>query len=308
MNGELQFFPDQAATNAAQVDQLYSFLVGVTVFFTLLIFLLIVYFALRYRRRALLPGGLPQHGFMAVEVSWSLVPLVVVAISFVWGARLYLDAQRSPADTLDLFVVGKQWMWKVYHPEGRREINEMHVPLGQPVRLIMISEDVIHSFFVPAFRRKQDVLPGRYTSMWFEASRLGTYHLFCAEYCGTSHSRMRGRVVVMRPDEYASWSADSVNAPVRQEGKDLVAKLQCDSCHNSQESSRGPLLPLARHTTVLSSGKLHPVDYAYIRESLLNPGAKLVAGYENRMPTFEGKLSEESIWQIAAYLRSSSAE
>jgi cytochrome c oxidase subunit 2 len=201
MEPAFRLFPEQASTIAPKVDALYAFLLSVTAFFTLAIFLAIVHLAIKYRR------GRPQdqpwthaQQLWWLEVAWMVIPLALTMVMFTWGAWLYFELRTPPSDAMELQVVGKQWMWKIYHPQGRGEINELHVPVGQPIRLRMISEDVIHSFFIPDFRVKMDVLPGRYTTLWFEASQPGEYHLFCAEYCGTEHADMRGRVVAMDPD------------------------------------------------------------------------------------------------------------
>ncbi|HQU44738.1 MAG TPA: cytochrome c oxidase subunit II, partial [Pirellulales bacterium] len=204
-NDGFRLLPEQASTHAPQVDMLYFFLLGVATFFTVMVAVLIVFFSIKYRRAAQVDRTMREHHPWAVELLWMGGPLVLAMIIFFWGAKLFFDVHRPPAGALEVEVVAKQWMWKFQHPEGRREINELHVPLGQPVRMHMISEDVIHSFFVPAFRVKQDVLPGRYSGTWFEANKIGEFHLFCAEYCGTNHSLMKGRVVVMEPNEYQAW-------------------------------------------------------------------------------------------------------
>ena len=197
-------FPEVASTIAASVDRLYFFLIGVTVLFSVSIFLCILYFAVKYRRR---PGRTAEQvsGGLGLEIAWTVVPFLITLVMFTWGSTLYIANSRVPDQAMDIYVVGRQWMWKIQHPSGRREINELHVPVGQAVKLTLASQDVIHSFFIPAFRVKQDVLPGRYVTMWFQPTRAGEYHLFCAEYCGTSHSGMIGRVVAMEPDDFQKW-------------------------------------------------------------------------------------------------------
>jgi len=202
-------FPEQASTIARGVDALYYFLTIVSGFFSILIFLFILYFAVRYRRRPTNLGPVQVEGHLGIELVWSVIPLALTLVMFGWGAALFIRNSRPPQNAQDVYVVGQQWMWKIQHQEGRREINELHVPVGQPVKLTMASQDVIHSFFIPAFRVKQDVVPGRYTTMWFEATKAGEYHLFCAEYCGTQHSGMIGRVVVMEPDDFQRWLGGS---------------------------------------------------------------------------------------------------
>jgi cytochrome c oxidase subunit 2 len=252
----LRLFPQQASVGAEQVDQLFFFLVGTAFFFTGLIFVLIVYFALRYRRGVRADRSAAPEGSLKLEVIWSVIPLVIMMFSFVWGAKLYVRGQLPPTDAIEIYVVGKQWMWKVQHSEGRSEINELHVPVGEPVHLRMISEDVIHSLFLPEFRIKQDVLPGRYTSMWFQANKIGTYHLFCAEYCGTSHSLMRGQVIVQNPADYARWLADRVVEAPEVAGRRLFERYRCESCHREASSEEGPAITNFFGTTVrLGSGR-----------------------------------------------------
>jgi cytochrome c oxidase subunit 2 len=306
MRNYLPLFPDQASTVAGRVDALYYYLLGVSIFFSVLIFLLVFYFAVKYRRRD--PDYVPPaiHGSTRLEVFWSVVPLALAMVMFGWGAKLYFEMQRPPAETLDLQVVGKQWMWKIQHPQGPREINELHVPVGVPVKLTMISEDVIHSFYIPAFRIKMDVLPGRYTTLWFEATKTGEYHLFCAEYCGTQHSGMIGRVVVMEPLDYQNWLAGGPPAEsLEAAGERLFSQMQCNTCHFSGPGARGPVLEGVFGAPVrLADGRTVTADENYVRESILNPAAKVVAGYRPVMPTYAGQLSEEQVLQLVAYIKS----
>jgi cytochrome c oxidase subunit 2 len=314
MRSDFLLFPEQASTVAAQVDALYYFLVAVSAFFTLLIFLLVLYFAVKYRRRSELERPRPILGDLRLELVWTIIPLGFTLIMFGWGASLYFNLSRPPADAITIYVVGKQWMWKVQHPEGRREIDELHVPVGQPVKLTMTSEDVIHSFFVPAFRIKMDVVPGRYTTAWFEATKAGVYHLFCAEYCGTNHSGMIGRVVVMEPVHYQQWLSGGDGTSVRGEaletaGARLFQDLGCNTCHRAEAGAlgvgQGPALEGVFGTSVrLQSGETVVADEGYLRESILNPNAKLTAGYQPTMPTFQGLISEEGLLQIIAYIKS----
>ena len=266
-------FPEQTSTIAEGVDQLYAFLVAVSGFFSVLIFALIFYFAIRYRRRSDLDMPRPIHGSTALEIFWSAVPFVIVMVMFGWGASLYFKNSRPPEGAMDMHVVGKQWMWKIQHPEGRREINELHVPLGRPVRLIMTSEDVIHSFYVPAFRIKMDVLPGRYTTAWFEATKTGEFHLFCAEYCGNEHSRMGGAIHVMEPHNYDLWlSGAKAGESMAEIGERLFHDLRCDTCHRPDGGGRGPTLDdVFGRSVALSGGETVTADEAYLRESILRP-------------------------------------
>jgi cytochrome c oxidase subunit 2 len=305
MESGVPFFPEQASTIAPEVDRVYLFGVIVAAFFTALIFLLIGFFALYYRRGAQRDRSPKHGGAWLLEAGWIVVPFAIVMVMFFWGAVVFVKAQHAPPGALELQVFGKQWMWKIQHPQGRREINTLHVPAGMPVRLRMISEDVIHSFFIPAFRVKRDVLPGRYAELWFEATRTGEYDLYCAEYCGTDHADMRGTVFVMEPSDYTAWLAASSGTTAQVAGGLLFEQLQCNSCHHAGEGAKGPDLAEAFERMVpLRGGAAERVDAAYIRESILQPAAKLREGYEAIMPTFAGQLDEEQIYELVEYIKS----
>jgi cytochrome c oxidase subunit 2 len=312
IDNSFRLFPVQASDNAARVDALHLFIVGISLFMAVLIASLIVYFSIRYRRgsRADRREDLRQHKY-GLEVFWVLFPVPIFMTIFVWGAVVYFDMVRPPADAVTIDCVGKQWMWKFQHPQGNSEINELHVPRGQPIRLRMISQDVIHDVYIPAFRTKHDVLPGRYTYTWFQANRNGVYHLFCAEYCGAEHSRMVGRVVVMEPVDYENWLAGgrpTESPEVR--GRKLFERHRCDSCHlPAGQMGRGPSLAGLFGTRVpLRDGRAVLADDNYLRESILQPAAKIVAGYEPIMPTYEGQISEEGVLDLIAYIKSLSGE
>jgi cytochrome c oxidase subunit 2 len=288
------------------VDALYFFLLGLAVFFSLLIAGLITYYALKFRRRSPRAIGAQSHGNLVLELAWTVIPLMITMVIFVWGAGLYFAMSRPPDDALDIYVVGKQWMWKFQHLDGQREINELHVPVGRAVRLIATSEDVIHDWFVPAFRVKADVIPGRYVNIWFQATKPGRYHLFCAEYCGTKHSGMTGEVVVMKPRDYQVWlSGGQTGGTLASAGERLFVDLACNTCHRPDSQGRGPVLDgLIGRTVKLQSGESIVADEAYIRESILNPSAKITAGYQPIMPTFQGLVTEEQVLQIIEYVKS----
>ncbi len=302
---DFPLFPESASTFTGQVDALYFFALGVTAFFSLLIGGLIFYFAVKYRRRSDDEVGTPERASTPLEITWSVIPLAITMVMFVWGARVFFTLSRPPADATEYFVVGKQWMWKLQHPEGNREINELHVPLGQPIQLTMTSEDVIHSFYVPAFRIKADVLPGRYTTVWFEATKAGSYQLFCAEYCGAEHSRMIGRVVVMEPRDYEIWlSGREPGKPLVASGEELFQLSACHTCHREDTRARGPsLVGLFGKEVELATGRRVIADETYLRESILRPAAKIVAGYQALMPTYQGRLSEEQLVQLISYIK-----
>jgi cytochrome c oxidase subunit II len=299
-------FPEQASTMAARVDAVYYFLVGVSVFFAGLIFFLLFYFAVKYRRRSEAEQPRPIVGALRLELAWTIIPLGLVMVTFGWGASLFFTTMHPPSDALEIYVVGKQWMWHFQHQEGPREINELHVPVGRPVKLLMTSQDVIHSFYVPAFRIKMDVVPGRYTTIWFQATKVGAYHLFCAEYCGTAHAGMGGRVLVMKPTQYEQWLGGGAGVePLAMAGERLFEQLGCGTCHRADTGGRGPVLSgLFGKPVPLQTGAMVTADERYLRESILNPRAQLVAGYPPIMPPYEGQISEEGLLQIIAYIKS----
>lgn len=313
---KLGLMPAAASTYAGRVDAVYFFLIAVSAFFALLIAGLIVVFAIQYRRRSDDETPAPIEGSLALELTWSIIPFVIAMVIFFWGAQLFVSLKTSPKNAIDVFVVGRQWMWKVQHLEGRREINVMHVPVGRPIKVTLTSEDVIHDFFVPAFRIKEDAVPGRYTEEWFEATRVGTYHLFCSQYCGTQHSRMIGEIVVMEPADYQAWlsGSDAASAgdaagasaavPVAAAGEALFGRFGCGTCHRGESGALGPTLTGVFGSQVrLQSGDTITADESYVRESILNPQAKIVAGYPPVMPTFKGQVSEEELLQLITYIK-----
>jgi cytochrome c oxidase subunit II len=306
MRSGTAWFPEVASTMASRVDALYLFLVGLTAFFTILIFALFVIFMVKYRRRDPDSVGARIHGGMILEVTWSVIPLLIVLGLFVWSTQLFFAISRPPAETMNIYAVGKQWMWKFQHMDGQREINELHVPVGRPVKMIMTSEDVLHDLFFPAFRVKADVIPGRYTRLWFEATKVGTYPLYCAEYCGTKHSGMIGQIVVMEPDDYQAWLTSGVQeGSLSSAGAKLFQDLACNTCHRPDAQGRGPVLQnLFGKRVTLQSGETVVVDEAYLREAILMPSAKITAGFQPTMPTFQGLVSEEGLLELIEYVKS----
>jgi cytochrome c oxidase subunit 2 len=302
----IPLLPEQASNFAQEVDLFYYFLIALTAFFSIIIAVAGSVFMIKYRRRR--DDEIPEQieGALKLEITWTVIPFLISMFIFAWGAKLYFQMYTPPAEALEIFITGKQWMWRSQHPDGQREINMLHVPLGRRIKLTMTSEDVIHSYFIPAFRTKADVVPGRYTSYWFEATKAGTYHLFCAEYCGTQHSGMIGSVVVMEPADYQAWlSGGSKEDSPSAAGQKLFASLACNTCHAEENRGRGPTLAGVYGKEVrLDNGSTVVADDVYIRESILNPRAKTVAGYPAIMPTFQGQVSEEQILQLIAYIKS----
>jgi cytochrome c oxidase subunit II len=302
-------WPTGASSHALGVDLLYSFLVVLSLVMTLLIFATIAIFGMKYRRQHGREAQ-PIEGSLILEIAWSIIPLGIFFLIFAWGAVLYFQMRTPPRDAAEIYVVGKQWMWKLQHVEGQREINSMHVPVDRDIKLIMTSQDVIHSFFVPEFRLKQDVVPGRYTTLWFRATRPGTYHLFCTQYCGTQHSGMIGEVVVMNPADYQAWmSGGTVTGSLAQNGQTLFQQLGCSTCHRFDVQGRGPnLIGVFGKPVQLQDGRTVTADENYVRESILVPTAKVVSGFQPIMPSFQGQVTEEQLTALVAYVKSLSEQ
>jgi cytochrome c oxidase subunit II len=306
VQSSLPIFPVQASNFAGNVDALFSFILMTTLFFAVLVTVLIIFAAFKFRRRSEKEVGDDVHGNNALEVGWTLIPTIIAIGIFAWGAAIYVNYRIAPKDTLDIYAVGKQWMWKLQQPNGRKEINELHIPLNRDVKLILGSEDVIHNFYVPAFRVKMDVVPGRYNTMWFRPIKTGKYHFFCSQYCGTNHAVMGGWVTVMDPAEYAAWlSGESGDVNPAAAGERLFTQFACNTCHLANGTGRAPSLNgVFGANVLLADGSTVVADEAYIRESILQPKAKIVAGYQPVMPTFQGLVTEEQILNLTAYIKS----
>ncbi len=303
---QFPLFPDRATAIARDIDAIYFFGLGVATVFSLLIAGLIVFFAVRYRRTSPDEVGQREQAPAWLELVWSIIPLGILLFMFAWGAQVFFDARRAPADAVEYYVTGKQWMWKFQHPSGNREINELHVPVGVPIKLIMTSEDVIHSFWVPEFRVKMDVLPGRYTDLWFEVDKVGVYRLFCNEYCGVEHSLMGGRVIAMEPADYEEWlGSGQPQTTLTKSGEQLFEEKTCNTCHLGRSFALGPSLNDIFGTEVtFADGSTAIVDENYLRESILDPRARLVQGYQALMPTFQGQVDEEELVLLIDYIKS----
>jgi cytochrome c oxidase subunit 2 len=298
-------FPEQASTTAGRVDALYFALTGFSVVILLIVFLPMIYFLFKYRRSRNVnrsPARLPT---MKMEITWTTALFFIGCGMFAWGAQVYFDLQSVPRDAMEINVIGKQWMWRIQHADGRRELNQLHVPVGRTVKLTLASEDVIHSFFLPAFRIKQDVVPGRYTSEWFTANKPGVYHLFCAEYCGTAHSRMIGQIIVMKPDEFQQWLTSGAPAEtLAASGEKLFRELGCSGCHLGNSIVPAPRLEgLYGRLVPLQEGKFVRADEKYIRDSILLPQSQITAGYQPVMPTFQGRVTEEELLELVSYIK-----
>jgi cytochrome c oxidase subunit 2 len=302
----IPLFPEQASNLASEVDNLYFFVTAVTAFFALLVVMFVIIFAVKYRDRTGEKVGAPITGSFWLELGWSIIPFLISMVIFVYATVVFFEIIRPPAETLEIYSTGKRWMWRFQHIDGQSEINELHVPLGRAVKVTFTSEDVLHSLYIPAFRVKAVAIPGRYSSIWFTPTKTGQYHLFCAEYCGTKHSGMIGSVFVVEQDEYQAWlSGGGGGLSMTARGAQLFQQLGCVSCHLTDGSGRGPSLAgKYGQQEQLASGEAVLVDDTYIRESILTPQMKLVAGYGPVMPTFQGLVNEEGLMSLIEYIKS----
>ena len=310
MQSGLPLFPVQASTLAPEVDNLYFGVLAITAFFALLVVIAVVFFAIKYRDDTGDKVGEPIHGSVPLELGWSLIPFIISIGIFLWASVVFFHIVRAPDQSLQVYSTGKRWMWRFQHVDGQREINELHVPVGRPVRVVFTSEDVLHDLYIPAFRVKADAVPGRYSAIWFQATKVGEYHLFCAEYCGTRHSGMIGTVYVMEPADYQAWlngggTTNTGGGNLEQEGRQLFSQLACSTCHLPDGTGRGPsLVGLYGSKVTLDNGMTVTADETYLRESILLSQLKTVAGYKQLMPTFEGLVNEDGVASLIEYIKS----
>ncbi len=297
-------FPREASTIAPMADALYFFLIGMTLTGLVLVGALMFGFSIRYRKERH-PVATQVEGSTLLEATWTIIPLAIFLVTFVWGAFLYFRIYNPPANSMNIYVVGKQWMWKAEHPGGQHEINALHVPINRPVQLTMISQDVFHSFSIPDFRVKREVIPGRYSTVWFEATEPGTYHIFCTQYCGTKHSGMIGEVTALTPEDYQKWTEESTSGmSLAQNGERLFASMQCGACHNGTAAARGPNLAGVYGSKLLQvNGSQVLVNDAYLRDSILNPSQHVTAGFAPIMPTYQGQISEDGLIDLVEYIK-----
>ncbi len=301
----MSFLP-QASTLAPRIDALFWSMVVLCALVALGVFAAMVFYCVRYRHGTRADRRGAHHQALGIELTWTLLPFGLFILVFVWSLLLYAQARTPPADAQTVYVVAKQWMWTIQHAGGQREINALHVPAGVPIRLTMTSQDAIHSFYVPAFRVKQDVLPGRYTQLWFTATQVGTFPLLCAEYCGLDHSKMGGRVIVLRPEDFGRWLAGhDTGTSLAGQGRAVFESHGCSGCHGENATVHAPSLRGIYHTPVqLADGSSVIADDRYLRDAILLPQDRRVAGYAPIMPSFSGQISEEELLALLAYIRS----
>ncbi len=302
----IPFWPDTAAVNAASVNALYVAELGLSALIMVTVLAMMLTFCIRYRRGSAASRAGRVEKTWHFEVAWTTATLGAFLVLFVWGAVVYVWLFKSPAADEDIYVVGKQWMWKVQHPGGQREIDAVHVPVDKTIRLIMASEDVIHSFFVPAFRIKHDVVPGTVETIWFKATKTGVYRLECTQYCGLQHATMQGEVVVMSGPDYARWLTEQgVHESLAEQGAAVFRAHGCSGCHDQGSTVHAPSLAgLYGSMVQLQDGSARVADEAYIRDCILNPRSFTVAGYPPVMPDFSGQLGEDELLQVVAYIKS----
>ncbi|MCM8732366.1 cytochrome c oxidase subunit II [Hephaestia sp. GCM10023244] len=296
----------EAWAHAAHVDQLIGAFSVLILLLAGPVIVLMFAFGVRYRRGKQVNREHAPNRNVALEVSWTILPFLLILGFFIVSAKMFFTIHEPPADAMSISVVAKQWMWKFQHPEGQAEIDTLHIPAGQPVKLTMTSQDVIHSLYIPALRLKQDVLPGRYTQLWFTADRPGTYHLFCSQFCGLDHAMMGGTFVVLPPGAYARWlAAQASGGSLASAGADLYRRLGCGACHRPDAAASAPrLVGLHGSTVTLASGQRVIADDQYLRDSILDPNAQETVGYKPIMPTYRGVIGEEEAMQLVAYIRS----
>ena len=297
-------FPREASTIAPYMDELYFFLLGMTITGILLVGAIVFTFSYRYRK-SVHPVATQIEGSTLLEATWTIIPLAIFLVTFVWGALLYFRIYNPPVNSMNIYIVGKQWMWKAEHPGGQHEINALHVPINQPIQLTMISQDVFHSFSIPEFRIKREVIPGRYSTVWFNATTPGDYHLFCTQYCGTNHSAMIGTITAMTPDDYKKWTEESTSGmSLAQNGERLFASMGCNACHSGNAAARGPSLAgVYGSKLTLTNGSQVLVNEAYLRDAILNPSQHVTSGYAPIMPTYQGQISEDGLIDLVEYLK-----
>jgi cytochrome c oxidase subunit 2 len=303
---QIQLGPGSASNFSQREDMLFLGLMLVTGSVLFIIAVFIIYFLAKYRRRAWADRSNPVNSAVGAETTWTVLPFLIFLGFFGWGADIYLHEATVPVDAVEIGVIGKQWMWKLQHLEGNREIDELHVPVNKNIKLLLTSQDVIHSFSIPAFRVKQDVLPGRYTTEWFRPTRVGTYMIYCNQYCGAFHANMIGKVVVMSPQDYASWlKGGQDNVSIVQTGANLFHSLGCSGCHSPNPVVRAPILNGVYGSQVpLQDGRVVLADESYIRDCILAPNVQVPASYQPVMPSFAGRLSEEQLFALVTYVKS----
>ena len=302
----LEFWPTAASASAVEADHLILSFTVLTLYHNAPIFIGFTYFSILNRRGVKADRRHDEVRSSAIEMTWMIGPFVLTLFFFAWGAQLFMHHKTLPAGGLQIDAIGRQWMWKFQHPGGQSEIDDLHVPVGQDVIMHMISQDVIHAFYLPALRIQMDVLPDRYTNLWFKADKVGSYHLLCSEYCGTDHSVMGGTITVMEPADYQRWlGASGSDMSLASAGEELFQSYGCSGCHQGQSTVRAPsLVGLYGKPVPMEDGRTVVADDSYIRDKILNPNDNLIAGYKQVMPAFKGVIAEDDLLRLVAYIKS----
>ena len=302
----LSLWPAAASASAAETDQLIWLFTALTLVLVVPIFIGITIFAVRYREGNQVNRKYREDRDRTLEIGWMLIPFVLTLIFFAWGAKMFIVHKNPPPNAMRIEAVGRQWMWKFQHPGGQAEINDLHIPTGEPIMINMISQDVIHSLYIPALRIQMETLPGRYTQFWFNADRPGIYRILCSEFCGTDHSTMVGLLTIMTPADYANWLTQAGSSiSLEASGQRLYAQLGCSGCHEGANTARAPTLAgLAGSTVPLEKGGSVIADDAFIRSKILDPDRDKIAGYRQVMPTYKGVIKEDEMNQLVAFIRS----
>jgi cytochrome c oxidase subunit 2 len=307
---QFPIMPEQASEHAYSYDALFWTITGLTIFFTLLVVVIMAFMIVRYRNGSTASRKNQMDSHLGLELTWTGIPLVLAVLIFLWATYNFTKQRTMPANATEIFVIGKQWMWHIQHMNGIRENNELHVPIGQPIKLTMISQDVLHAMYLPEFRTQFHVVPGRYTSLHFTPTKIGEFKMLCAMHCGTQHSEMVGKVFVMSQQDYADWLEKDgnrfiVDGPMVEAGRQLYDRKGCGNCHTDADTERGPsLYGLIGTTRAFNDGTTTVADDQYVRESILSPYDRITKGYINTMTAYKGQLTEEQVLELTEYIKS----
>ena len=303
-DASLSLWPQAASASAVETDHLIFLFTLLTLLLVVPVFLAISFFAIRYRDGIKVVRVRVENRDRMLELGWMIIPFVLTLIFFAWGARMFDTHRHAPPNAIAIQAIGRQWMWKFQHPGGQAEINNLHVPVGEPVLITMISQDVIHSLYIPALRIQMETLPGRYTQLWFKADTTGRFHILCSEFCGTDHSKMAGILTIMAPAAFQDWlEGAGSNQDLAAAGSRLFSTYGCSGCHDSGATVRAPSLAgVWGHAVPLQGGGTILADASYIHDKIYNPDNHLIAGYKQIMPSFKGLIPEDDMTRLVAYI------